>query len=272
MEAPIIELSAEAVAVGATLAVSINTRTPLADLKLRFENKNVHFFIPPAGRSGQMVALVPIPFKSKPGPRALSISWKNSGQPRQRLLAFRTVSGSYRSEHLKVDPSKVNPNKQDQQRAAKEAREVRRIYAAASSQPYWKAAFQKPLDSKITSPFGNRRLFNDKLASYHSGIDFRAPLGTPVKAANRGTIRLAKDLFYAGSTVLIDHGAGVFTIYAHLSRREVSVGQRVMRGQIIGRSGESGRVSGPHLHWGVKLNGQNVDPLQFMTLISRLAP
>ena len=269
---PVIALSADRVAVGATLAVSIDSQTPLFDLKLQFGDIDGHFFRPPGAQSSQLVALVAIPFKSKPGPRALSVRWKQSGQPRQRLLAFTVVRGAYRSENLKVNPGKVNPNKKDLQRAAREAREVRRIYDAASSQPDWEAAFQKPLASVITSPYGNRRLFNGELASYHSGVDFRAPVGTPVQTANRGTIRLAKNLFYAGNTVLIEHGAGVFTIYAHLSKMGVTAGQPVEMGQVIGWSGQSGRVSGPHLHWGVKLNGQNVDPFQFLAVISKLTP
>lgn len=271
-EDPVITLSTERVAVGATLIVSIDSQTPLIDLKLQFGDMDGHFFRPPGARSSLLAALVAIPFKSRPGPRALSVRWKQSGQPRQRLLAFTAVRGAYRSENLKVNPSKVNPNKKNQQRAAREAREVRRIYDAASSQPDWDAAFQKPLASVVTSPYGNRRLFNGELASYHTGIDFRAPPGTPVQAANRGTIRLAKNLFYAGNTVLIEHGAGVFTIYAHLSEMGVTTGQPVERGQMIGWSGQSGRVSGPHLHWGVKLNGQNVDPFQFLAAISKLAP
>lgn len=268
---PVIVLTAEDVAAGATLGIRIDSQFPLSNLALEFEDQRGHLFHPPGAPAGQTAGLVAIPFEAKAGPRRLSLRWTQADQPRQRLLAFTVTSGAYRSEKLKVDPGKVNPKERDRQRAAREAREVRRIYGSAAPLPKWLTAFQKPLASHITSPFGNRRLFNGQLTSYHSGIDFRAPPGTPVKAANRGSVRLAKELFYAGNTVLIDHGAGVYTIYAHLSRIGVGLDQPVEKGQVIGWSGQSGRVSGPHLHWGVKLNGRNVDPLQFMTVISKLA-
>ncbi len=267
---PLITLSTDQVAAGKTLAVSIDSKESLNDVQLRFGDQIGHLFHPPGAAPRQMAGLLAVPFKTKIGPRALSVRWKQSGRLRQKLFAFTVVEGKYRSERLKVDPAKVSPSKTDQKRAAKEAREVRRIYADASAHPGWETAFQRPLDSAITSPFGNRRLFNGKLASYHSGVDFRAPVGTPVKASNSGKVRLAKNLFYAGNTVLIDHGAGIFTIYAHLSQIGVTVNESVAKGQVIGKSGRSGRVSGPHLHWGVKLNGQNVDPLQFMALLAKL--
>jgi murein DD-endopeptidase MepM/ murein hydrolase activator NlpD len=186
------------------------------------------------------------------------------------LLAFQATRGNYRSEKLKVDPARVHPSKRDRDRATREQLKVRRIYANGHPSPFWRSGFQRPMRSAVTSAFGNRRLFNGKLASYHSGMDFRAGVGTPVKAANRGIVKLAQNLFYAGNTILIDHGAGVFTIYAHLSQFGVSVDQTVKKGQVIGWSGQSGRVSGPHLHWGIKLNGRNVDPPQFMETISKL--
>ena len=267
---PLIVLSPEKAVAGTTLAVRIESPVPLSNIKLRFENQAAFLFNPMVTAPHRLTGLIAIPFKTRSGPRALSVRWTESGQLRQRLLAFNVIKGDYRSENLKVDPARVHPSKKDRERAKRERAEVRRIYANGDPSPLWKSAFQRPLDSVITSPFGNRRLFNGKLASYHSGTDFRASVGTPVKASNRGIVRLAKGLFYAGNTILIDHGAGVFTIYAHLSQLGVSADQAVSKGQVIGRSGKSGRVSGPHLHWGVKLNGQNVAPLQFMEMMSKI--
>ena len=263
-------LSSEKAAAGTTLAVRIESPAPLAKLKLRFGDQDSLLFNPSPSTPNSWIGLLAIPFKTRTGPRALSVRWNDAGQLRQQLMAFNVIVGNYRSENLKVDPGRVHPVKKDRERAAREHAEVRRIYASGHSAPIWESGFQQPMNSYVTSPFGNRRLFNGKLASYHSGMDFRAKVGTEVKAANRGMVRLAKNLFYAGNTILIDHGAGVFTIYAHLSQFGVSVDQPVKKGQVIGWSGQSGRVSGPHLHWGVKINGQNVDPLQFMEIISKM--
>jgi murein DD-endopeptidase MepM/ murein hydrolase activator NlpD len=267
---PVVTLSSERVVAGTTLAVRIESDNRLSELTLRFGDRRSLLFHPSDNTSNHRLGLVAVPFRSKTGPRALSVRWKDSGQLRQHLMAFQVTRGNYRSENLKVDPARVHPSKQDRERAAREQVEVQRIYASGHASPFWRAGFQRPMESAVTSPFGNRRLFNGKLASYHGGMDFRASVGTPVKAANRGIVKLAKNLFYAGNTILIDHGAGVFTIYAHLSQFGVSEDQRVKKGQVIGWSGQSGRVSGPHLHWGVKLNGQNVNPLQFMETISKL--
>ena len=128
----------------------------------------------------------------------------------------------------------------------------------------------KPRNNEISSRFGNRRVFNGQLKSYHNGLDFRSPKGTAVYATNSGVVRLAKNLFYSGNAVIIDHGTGIFTIYAHLSKIEVAAGQRIEKGQLIGLTGATGRVSGPHLHWGVKINGIAVNPLKFVEVMDGL--
>lgn len=156
------------------------------------------------------------------------------------------------------------------QRIKNEKKEIRRVYASSSNNRLWYGSFNKPLASDITSAFGTHRLFNGQLQSYHRGTDFRAKAGTPVYASNFGIVRLAKNLFYSGNIVIVDHGKGIFTNYAHLSKIQVVAGQHVARGDQIGLSGASGRVSGPHLHWGVKINGAYIDPLQFLAVISDL--
>ena len=167
-------------------------------------------------------------------------------------------------------PRHVKPGPKNMQRIKNEKKEIRRIYTSSSNTRLWYGSFKKPLAGDITSAFGTQRLFNGKLQSYHRGTDFRARSGTPVYASNFGIVRLAKNLFYSGNIVIVDHGKGVFTNYAHLSKIQVVAGQQVTRGAQIGLSGATGRVSGPHLHWGVKINGAYVDPLQFLAVISDL--
>ncbi len=118
----------------------------------------------------------------------------------------------------------------------------------------------------MLSPFGLRRFFNGQPRSPHSGIDLRAKDGTPIKSPNNGRIALVRDCYLSGNTVVVDHGGGLFTLYAHLSRVNVKQGQMVKKGEVIGLAGSTGRVTGPHLHWGVSLMGMRVDPQQFMAL------
>jgi len=185
-------------------------------------------------------------------------------------VPLQIIDGQYKSEALRLDPGKVTLSKKDLQRVAREKKEIQRIYANSSDSRLWYGSFEKPLDGDTTSAFGTQRLLNGQLRSQHRGTDFRASVGTPVKAANSGIVRLARNLFYSGNIVIVDHGMGIFTNYAHLSKIEVIEGQYIARGDPIGLAGSTGRVSGPHLHWGVKVSGAYVDPMQFLTVISSL--
>lgn len=111
-------------------------------------------------------------------------------------------------------------------------------------------------------------MFNNTLKSYHSGTDFRAAIGTPIKAINDGIVKISKDRFYAGGSVVIDHGAGIYSQYYHLSKMNVKVGDIVKKGDIVGLSGDTGRVSGPHLHFGIMVNNNQVNPLNFIETIN----
>ena len=146
--------------------------------------------------------------------------------------------------------------------------EANAVYATASSGLKFSSPFALPIKSVVTSPFGTARVFNGTLKSYHGGADFRAAVGTPVVAANDGVVVIAKDRYYAGGSVVIDHGEGIYTQYYHLSRIDARVNQTVKKGEIIGLSGQSGRVNGPHLHFGVIANGAQINPLDFVEKIN----
>ena len=143
-----------------------------------------------------------------------------------------------------------------------------KIYGTSTKENYLTSEFIQPLNSFITSAFGKARVYNDTLKGYHSGTDFRAKIGTPIQASNDGVVVLAKDRFYAGGTILIDHGQGIYTCYYHMSKFDVKVDDKIKKGDIIGLSGDSGRVSGPHLHFSVRVGGVQVDPLQFIALMN----
>lgn len=268
-----IRLSSRTVENGSPLLVQIDTRhlqPPISAVKIEFKERAYPVYRHPANSKEYRFSLIAIPYRQVPGPAELTLSWTNAAGNHWHRALFRIVAGKYRTDILKVDPGRVNPSKKNIKRAKREARKVKQVYASGSIDGLWSGEFQLPMDSKITSAFGNQRLFNGELKSYHNGVDFRAPVGTPVFASNSGVVRLAENLFYSGKVVILDHGNSIFTIYAHLSKIDVNVGRQVEKSQKLGLTGATGRVSGPHLHWGVKVNGTAVDPIRFVQVMASL--
>jgi murein DD-endopeptidase MepM/ murein hydrolase activator NlpD len=167
-----------------------------------------------------------------------------------------------------VDSSFTKPMSQATiDRIARENQRARQIGRDAHDHPpMWTEAFLKPRESVITSEFGSGRVFNGKLTSRHLGVDFRGAIGQPIRAANRGVVALVDHFFLAGNVVYIDHGGGVVTSYFHMSKPLVSAGDTVKRGQVIGLVGNTGRVTGPHLHWAARYGALTVNPLDLVSL------
>jgi murein DD-endopeptidase MepM/ murein hydrolase activator NlpD len=182
-------------------------------------------------------------------------------------LDFEIVDGKYPAETLSVEEKHVKPSRQVMKRIEAEQREVGKIYRKLTAQKYWSGAFSLPIESAVTSPFGTKRLFNGAMKSFHKGLDLRAAVGTPVVAPAGGKVVLAKDLYFTGNTVLLDHGYGFVTLYAHLQEIKVKNGQEVGKGTLLGLSGSTGRVSGPHLHWGAIIHRTKVDPRDLLTVL-----
>lgn len=178
------------------------------------------------------------------------------------------IKGDYKSEQISVDSAKAKPNPKNQARIKQERDEASKIYQTYTKGYYWDKPFIYPMKSKITSEFGNARVFNQEVKSYHSGTDFRAAIGTPIYASNSGKVVIAKDRFLAGKSVVIDHGEGIFSMYYHCSEIKVKEGTRVKQGELIALSGNTGRVSGPHLHFGILVRGAQVDPIDFIAKIN----
>lgn len=140
------------------------------------------------------------------------------------------------------------------------------IFSHLSSKRMWAGHFNTPLEGIMTEPFGTQRTFNGVRQSVHQGLDYRAEIGTPISAMNRGKVVLARELFYEGNCVAIDHGQGLLTLYLHLSELKVKEGDKVAEGQIVGLSGATGRVTGPHLHVAIRWQGIYLDPAQLIKL------
>jgi murein DD-endopeptidase MepM/ murein hydrolase activator NlpD len=142
--------------------------------------------------------------------------------------------------------------------------ELDQLWKASAPSRLWDGGWVRPVPDPANSAFGKRSVFNGQPRSPHSGADFMSAAGTPVTAPNAGRIVLAGARYFAGDTVVIDHGLGVFSLFAHLSAIDVRVGDTVKGGDVIGRVGATGRVTGPHLHWAVRVNGARVDPLSLL--------
>ena len=268
-----VRLSARKVTNGSPLLVQIDTRRlnpPIEDMTLIFQERELPVFRHPASPKHLRYGLVGIPYRREPGPAVLTIKWINAGGEHVKNIPFEITAGKYRTDVLTVDPGRVNPSKKNIQRAKKEARRVKQVYAEGTIPALWVDDFQLPLTADITSPYGNRRVFNKQLKSYHNGVDFRAAVGTPVFASNSGIVKIAENLFYSGNVVIVDHGNLIFSIYAHLSKIKVKAGQQVETGQLLGLTGSTGRVSGPHLHWGIKVNSASVNPIEFVQVMDSL--
>jgi murein DD-endopeptidase MepM/ murein hydrolase activator NlpD len=172
------------------------------------------------------------------------------------------------TERLSVDPRFTRPpDAALQARIAREAAAARRVTAEALATPrLWWADWVAPRQSPVTSVFGIGRVFNGQLRSRHLGTDFDGDVGAPVRVANRGVVALVGDFYYAGRVLYVNHGAGLVTAYLHLSETLVATGDTVTAGQLIGRVGASGRVTGPHLHWAVRVGASSMDGASLLAL------
>lgn len=184
------------------------------------------------------------------------------------LLQITIKQKDYPKEQINVANDKINYSEQVAQRIEQEKNEIVAIYENTTNGRLWNKPFIKPLDSIITSHYGSARVFNNTIKSYHGGTDFRAEIGTKIKASNSGKVALVQDRFLSGKTIVIDHGEGVYSIYFHLSKFKVKEGDFVKRGQTIAKSGDTGRVSGAHLHFGFVINGINVDAMDFIDQVN----
>ncbi len=214
-----------------------------------------------AAENGNWVAVVGLALDLRPGSHELRVD--DGGSETQRR--FDVGAKSYPAQHITLrDRGKVILAPADAARAENE------IAAITALKQHWRATddtdsdFLSPADGRLTSRFGLRRFFNGEARSPHVGLDIAVPRGSPVRAAAHGQVLAVGDYFFNGKTVFVDHGNGLLSMYCHLDAIDVRVGDSVGKGQRIGRSGMTGRASGPHLHWSVILNGAMVDPELFL--------
>lgn len=261
-----ISYRARAIAPGELVELVATSASPLAAVTGEGIGGRVVFVL---GDDGRWRGLVGLDLDTPPGPAVVTVSTLlASGAPGPAKREVLDVQQkAFPTRHVTVEESYVNPPATVLARIERESKKVQAILAAVTPSRYWTAPFVAPVPGPAISSFGRRSVFNGQARSPHSGADFRAAAGTPVEAPNRGRVALAEAQYFSGNVVLIDHGLGMYSFLAHLSTIAVEEGRIVDRGDVVGLSGATGRVSGPHLHWTVRLNGARVDPLSVLELL-----
>jgi hypothetical protein len=214
--------------------------------------------------------LIGIDLETKPGRYVVELSGTDtSGASISAQDVLMVVAKSFPTRELTVDEKFVSPPAGVQARIKAEAERVRAIFDAVSPQRYWQSAFRLPVPGPPISGFGKRSIYNGQPRSPHAGTDFQGATGTPIAAPNAGKVVLVANLYYSGNTVIIDHGLGLYSYFGHMSAFSVREGDQVSTGQVVGKVGATGLVTGPHLHWSIRLAGTRVDPLSLLTLLGK---
>jgi murein DD-endopeptidase MepM/ murein hydrolase activator NlpD len=245
---------------GDILRIDIKTGCEVRELSLSFADQNVSAHRGTAG--GAWRVLLGIDLDTKPGTYVLKgkaiLANSQSVNLEKRL---RILPKKFPVQRITVEEKYVTLDPSDAKRADEESQKLQTLWRTVTPEKFWQGTFLAPVQTNLTSGFGRRRVVNNQPRSPHSGVDLKAQTGTPILAANSGKVVLAEDLFFSGNTVVLDHGLGLYTFYAHCSDILVKMGDVVKTGQFIAKVGATGRVTGPHLHWACRLNQARVNPL-----------
>lgn len=234
---------------------------PLSFGVVRFRD-DVLFLYPD---SGGAVVLLPVGLDVPPGDYPLPAALVDlQGRTTTTELVLRVNYKERPEEHLSLPEQMVTPDAKTVARINREGRLLSEKFALLS--PRLWTTFKRPVSDPVSSIFGKRRVMNGKPKSPHSGTDFRSPAGTPIRSISGGQVSLVGDLFYTGQTVVVDHGEGLFSLYAHLSKALVEEGHELQAGEVLGEVGSTGRSTGAHLHLTVRLLGERVDPLALLAV------
>lgn len=244
---------------GSPCLLTVEFATPPTALQGEWFGRRVDFF--PSVDRTVWHALAGADVETSPGNYTLALhATMADGKTASTTRDIPIGASHYRETDLHVAENFVSPDAATLKRIAADKEIKDHAFSQSAPTPLWRGDFRLPVQSPATDSFGTRRVFNGKLASVHRGMDFRAASGTPVHAANAGRVILARNLFYEGNCVVIDHGQQFMTVYMHLSKILVSEGQALQTHQLLGLSGATGRATGPHLHFAVRWQGAYLDP------------
>ena len=258
---------------GQVLVIKVKGEEQATEVKGTFLKRTIPFFreFRPGEPTGY-VGLLGIDMQDEPGTYELAVEVKQGEQAKQLSFNVLVTKEKFTVEHLTLPKEKVDLDEKGAARWKAEQEQVKQALAENSRLKLWRSNFVEPVSGKRTGIFGSVRIMNGKPRNPHNGEDIGAPMGTDVAATNDGIVRITVDHIFSGKGVFVDHGLGFYSMYFHLSEILVKDGDLVTAGQIIGKVGATGRATGPHLHWGVKLNGARVNPYALLDLPFRKDP
>ena len=253
---------------GEAVLLRVEASGPLREVRATAFERTVRFY---QAADGVWQGLVGIDLLVEPGRHDVALriipATTANGAALERVYTLSIEHKAYQTRQLTVAPRYVEPPPEVGERIAREAQQQRAIFTTATEERLWRGSWQRPVAGRATSAFGSRSVFNGQPRSPHSGADFRAAEGTPVTAPNVGRVVLTGDTYFSGGSIILDHGWGLYSYFAHLSAILVEEGDLVARGQVVGHAGATGRVTGPHLHWTLRVNGARVDPLSLIDIL-----
>ena len=256
-----VDLVARATQPGEVIRVDVTCECGSVAPRASALNRDIPLALSPDGTRWQ--GLIGIDLDVAPGEYSLLVSASHLRPPPARVMSLRVEPKQFRTRTLTVAPEYVDPPVPVLDRIVREAAQLNGIYDTNTTR-VWDRPFVLPLTTQPSANFGSRSVFNGQPRSPHAGIDFSSPTGTVVTAPASGRVVVAEDLYFTGNTVVLDHGAGLYSIFAHFSALVAEEGDLVDVGATLGRVGATGRVTGPHLHWSVRLNGARVDPMSLI--------
>jgi murein DD-endopeptidase MepM/ murein hydrolase activator NlpD len=252
---------------GQVLVVTVKGEEQATEVKGTFLNRTIPFFREfRSGEPAGYIGLLGIDMQDEPGTYELAVEVKQGERAKQLSFNVLVAKEKFAVEHLTVPKETVDLDEKSVARWKTEQEQIKQALAENSRLKLWHSNFVEPVNGKRTGIFGSVRIMNGKPRNPHNGEDIGAPMGADVAATNDGIVRITVNHFFSGKGVFIDHGLGFYTMYFHLSEVLVKDGDLVTAGQIIGKVGATGRATGPHLHWGVKLNGARVNPYSLLDL------
>jgi murein DD-endopeptidase MepM/ murein hydrolase activator NlpD len=259
-----VSVTARAVAPGEVVRLDITSPRPITALTARAFDKDLA-----TARTGSTWrALVGIDLDIVAGEYPVTLHATHAdGTGTDHVQSLAVEAREFPTRQLRVAPNFVNPPPSMQHRIDRERRQLGALFRAVGPEPRWIGSFVRPIEVSVVSGFGVRSVYNGEARAPHNGADFASPTGTPVLAPGGGRVVLAEPLYFTGRTVMIDHGVGLVSLLAHLSRIDVRVGDQIAGGQRVGLVGATGRVTGPHLHWTVRLQGARVDPMSVIAAL-----
>ena len=259
-----VSFSSQSIKQGEVLLINVKASAAIRMVSGTMFNKPVHFY---GNSKGNYTALVGIDMDTKPDRYKVTLLIENKeGKKTRKSYRIRVKPANFGTQELTLPADKVTLDEETLKKVEIEKEKIGKVWDIFTEDHLWDGNFIPPVAGEMSDDFGLRRIINGEQKSPHTGVDVDATEGAPVQASNNGRVVFTDDQFFSGKTLVIDHGLGLFTMYFHLSEILVTEGEIVKKGQLIAKVGKTGRATGPHLHWGVRLNGARVNPASLLNL------